>query len=227
MTSTIDDLLADAAVPTASATAFDVGDALRRLAADAAQSAPPRDVARAAQACERLTLVSRWILNGPGAAAHVDRIANDPAAAPPVTEEQLDEEGAAVFACLLYLTEHRESAQFWWQLAAGAGHRLAAYCLHLHHLALGENKEAQHWRHQVTHPTPHSEGETAPPDEAFLIGLEAFARYARDCGCSPAGPPTGSLAREVDRLAEQGEPCIIVSRPDRRLADLLHNVTRR
>ncbi|MEU9015648.1 hypothetical protein AB0D12_39435 [Streptomyces sp. NPDC048479] len=149
MTPTIEDLLADSLVPTSSPASVDVGAALRRLAADAAQAAPPPDMARAAQAGRHLAAVSRWILNGPGAAIHVDRLADGPQATH-VEEDQLDVEGAAVFACLLYLTGHPESAQFWWQLAAGVGHRAAAYCLHLHHIALGETREAQHRVHQVT-----------------------------------------------------------------------------
>ncbi|MER5466652.1 hypothetical protein ABT010_39745 [Streptomyces sp. NPDC002668] len=222
MTPTIEDLLADAVVPTASPVSFDVGAALRRLAADAAQAAPPPDMARAAQASQHLAVVSRWILNGPGAATHVDRLAAGPQAKP-VEEEQLDVEGAAVFACLLYLTGHPESAQFWWQLAAGAGHRAAAYCLHLHHLALGEMREAKHWRHQVTD----SVIDANAPDEGFLAVLEVVARYVRQNG-STASAPTGGLEMEVDRLAEHGtNACIIVRRPDRRLADRLHDFTRR
>jgi hypothetical protein len=222
VTPTIDDLLADALVPTTPPASFDVGAALRRLAADAAQASPPPDMARAAQAGQRLAVVSRWILNGPGAATHVDRLAEGPKATP-VEEDQLDEEGAAVFACLLYLTGHPESAQFWWQLAAGAGHRAAAYCLHLHHLALGEMREAQHWRHQVTDCVIDADA----PDEGFLAMLEVVARYVRHNG-STASPPTGGLEMEVDRLAEHGaNACIIVRRPDRRLADRLHDFTRR
>ncbi|MBL1093138.1 MULTISPECIES: hypothetical protein [Streptomyces] len=45
--------------------------------------------------------------------------------------EDLDVDGAQVFACMLSLADHPESAQFWWQFAAGAGNRAAAYCLHL------------------------------------------------------------------------------------------------
>ncbi|AVZ71092.1 hypothetical protein SLUN_01345 [Streptomyces lunaelactis] len=222
MTSTIDELLADAVIPTSSPAAFDVGAALRRLAADAAQAGPPPDMARAAQAGQRLAVVSRWILNGPGAAAHVDRLADGPQATT-VDEAQLDEEGAAVFACLLYLTGHPESAQFWWQLAAGAGHRAAAYCLHLHHLALGEMREAKHWRHQVTSSVIDADA----LDENFLTMLEVVARYVRQNG-STASPPTGGLEMEIDRLAEDGKnSCIIVRRPDRRLADRLHDFTRR
>lgn len=219
MTSTIDDLLADAVVPTASSPTFDVGAALCRLAADAAQTAPPRDMVRAAQAGQTLAVVSRWILNEPDAASHVDRLARGPQTVPP-GEEHLDIEGATVFACLLYLTGHPESAQFWWQLAAGASHRPAAYCLHLHHLALGERREAEHWRHEVMI-------ETDAPDEELLNNLEVVARYVRGNG-SAASAPTGGLEMEVDRLADNGtHSCIIVGGPDRRLADRLHNFTRR
>jgi hypothetical protein len=218
----IDDLLADARIPTAPHDGFDVGAALRRLATDAAvATAPHPDTLRAAQAGQRLSVICRWILNKPDAADHVDRLAQDPDAA---TEDQLDVDGALVFACLLHLTDHHESAQFWWQLAAGAGHRAAAYCLHLHHLALGETREARHWLYVVTDDVI----DTDTPNDVFLATLEAVAAYVRRTGTSSANAPTAGLEMEVDRLAaaETGS-CIIVQRPDRRLADRLHDFTRR
>ncbi|MGN9821791.1 hypothetical protein ACTMUQ_41670 [Streptomyces sp. SD11] len=160
------------------------------------------------------------MLNTPDAADHVDRLAQDSRHAP---EDHLDVDGALVFACLLLLTDHPESAQFWRQLAAGAGNRAAAYCLHLHHLALGERREAQHWLHEVTHTVLDSEA----PDEHFLACLEAVVLYVRKNGSAASGP-TGGLEMEVDRLATIGTgSCIIVSRPDRRLADRLHDFTNR
>jgi hypothetical protein len=52
--------------------------------------------------------------------------------------------------------------------------------------------------------------------------------YVRKTGSSLAGAPTGSLEMEVDRLATaKADSCIIVQRPDRRLADLLHDFARR
>ncbi|GGZ03579.1 hypothetical protein [Streptomyces poonensis] len=220
----IDKLLDDARIPTTGRTGFDVGAALRRLAADAAAAGtkPNQDMLRAAQARQRLSVVCRWILNKPGAADHVDRLAQEPAALQ--DDRHLDVDGALVFACLLHLTDHRESAQFWWQLAAGAGHRAAAYCLHLHHLALGETREARHWLHVVTDDVLDSEA----PDSAFLAFLESVATYVRKTGLSHAHPPTGGLEMEVDRLATaKTDSCIIVQRPDQRLADLLHDFTRR
>ncbi|MFJ4152782.1 hypothetical protein ACIP10_35135 [Streptomyces galbus] len=219
----IDDLLADARITITRRDSFDVGDALRRLAADAAATVaePHPDMVRATQAGQRLSVVCRWILNKPDAADHVDRLAQ---AEKIEDEQQLDVDGALVFACLLYLTDHRESAQFWWQLAAGAGHRAAAYCLHLHHLSLGEIREARHWLHEVTDDVLDSEA----PDQMFLTFLEAVATYVRKTGISLASPPTGGLEMEIDRLATaKTGSCIIVQRPDRRLADRLHDFTRR
>ncbi|MEU3565890.1 hypothetical protein [Kitasatospora sp. NPDC006786] len=39
-----------------------------------------------------------------------------------------------------------DTAQFWWQFAAGSGSATTAY---LHHLTLGETLDATHWRGQA------------------------------------------------------------------------------
>ncbi|MGW8374802.1 hypothetical protein [Streptomyces sp. ODS28] len=218
---TIDGLLAHARIPTSPADGFDVGAALRRLAEDAADATPAPDMLHAARAGQQLSVVCRWYLNRPDAAEHVDRLAQDPDASTELTEDQLDVDGAVVFACLLYLTEHFESAQFWWQLAAGAGHRGAAYCLHLHHLARGESREAQHWIHQVTDTL--LEPSSPALDDDFFTNVERMTRFVRTSGCSRATAPTGELEMEVNRLATSGaDSCIILSRPDRRLAAQFH-----
>ncbi|MFB7482984.1 hypothetical protein ACFUEM_32760 [Streptomyces anulatus] len=140
-------------------------------------------------------MISRWVFNEPDAAVRMSHIAEDSEHSVLESGEQLDVDGALVFACLLYLTGP-ESAQFWWQLAAGAGSRAAMYCLHLHHLKLGEAREALHWYHQLMEST----SESAPPDATFIEGLEIFARYIRISG-NGASAPTGRLESEVDRLA--------------------------
>ncbi|MER6289473.1 hypothetical protein [Streptomyces sviceus] len=212
MSATINDLLDSARLPVAPRSGADVAAGLRRLAADASRRTPATEVTRAAQAGQRLAVVCRWVLNEPDAAAHVAKIAEGPDRGP-LTEEELDVDGALVYACLLSLTGHPESAQFWWQLAAGAGSRAAAYCLHLHHLCVGESRRARHWFHQLTH----SMADTAPPDAAFLDGLEIFARYVRANG-SGAHAPTGRLESEVDRLAARTpHSSVIVARPDGQL----------
>ncbi|MHB9864595.1 hypothetical protein [Streptomyces sp. YIM S03343] len=220
MTPTIETLLAEAELPAAAPRGFDIAAGLRRLALDASRRRPTADITRAAQAGQRLGVVCRWALNEPDAAGHVDKIAEGPDRGP-LTEDRMDVDGALVYGCLLHLTGHPESAQFWWQLAAGAGSRAAAYCLHLQHLAVGESKRARHWFHQLTH----SMAETAAPDAAFLQGLEIFARYVRTNG-SGAVPPTGLLEHEVDRLAARTPGCsVIVARPDHRLVARLQEFT--
>lgn len=103
-------------------------------------------------------------------------------------------------------------------------HRAAAYCLHLHHLSLSEMREARHWLHEVTDDVLDPDA----PDSTFLASLEAVATYVRKTGSSRTIAPTGDLEMEVDRLAtDKAGSCIIVRRPDRRLADQLHDFTRR
>ncbi|CAM5296548.1 hypothetical protein GCM10010329_82020 [Streptomyces spiroverticillatus] len=62
--------------------------------------------------------------------------------------------GARVLGCLLHLAKETEAAQFWWQFAAGAEDLAAAYCLFLHHLALGEDTAAEFWLAQAATPDP-------------------------------------------------------------------------
>ncbi|MEV0170219.1 hypothetical protein AB0I00_03670 [Streptomyces sp. NPDC050803] len=60
-----------------------------------------------------------------------------------------DPDGALPFACLLYLADQEEGAQFWWQYGAGAGSVTAALCLYLLHLRHGDMRDAQHWADQI------------------------------------------------------------------------------
>ncbi|UQW99146.1 hypothetical protein [Streptomyces sp. RerS4] len=66
-----------------------------------------------------------------------------------VTDQVPEPRSALILACVLQLTESDDGARFWWQYAAGAGHPAAAYCLYLHHLALGETHTAGWWRTQT------------------------------------------------------------------------------
>ncbi|GAA2615635.1 hypothetical protein GCM10010304_81210 [Streptomyces roseoviolaceus] len=50
--------------------------------------------------------------------------------------------------------------------------------------------------------------DTAPPDAAFLEGLEIFARHLRDNG-SRALAPSSRLESEVDRLAARTPSCSV------------------
>ncbi|MFF4756941.1 hypothetical protein ACWD5R_45435 [Streptomyces sp. NPDC002514] len=64
-----------------------------------------------------------------------------------VAHRLVDTDGATVLGCVLQLAAREDSARFWWQFAAGAGDPTAA--CYLHHLSLGETREADLWRAQM------------------------------------------------------------------------------
>ncbi|TQK49827.1 hypothetical protein FBY35_0099 [Streptomyces sp. SLBN-118] len=92
---------------------------------------------------------------------------------------RIEPAGALTFACLLYLSDRSEGAQFWWQFAAGAGVATAAYCLYLHHTQYSEDDMARLWYRQAlilhhtgsdhlypridTAPPPRSPAASTPP----------------------------------------------------------------
>ncbi|WP_372405447.1 hypothetical protein [Streptomyces luteireticuli] len=203
----IDDLLADAAVPTTPVHGFDVGVALRRLAADAARNRQTREALQGRQARkarQMLDMVSRWTVTRPEAPAQLEDLA---------VGDRVNVDGVLVFACLLRLTGYPDSAQFWWQLAAGAGNRIAAYCLHLHHVQRDEQSRAWLWLEQFSG-TSGGHRASLPPD---YYGLPEKARqFIREHGTT--GPlTTEGLKDEIHRLAAAASGTII-GRPDNRLA---------
>ncbi|MEV7418174.1 hypothetical protein [Streptomyces sp. NPDC089919] len=199
--------------------AFDVGAGLRRLAQDAGYVRPAAGEPQVAVARHRLYEIARWALTQTGAATHVADLAgligDDGPDAPPRHFEgwlDVDIDGVNVFACALYLANHPESARFWWQLAAGAGHSGAAYCLHLHHVSTGESRDADFWRREAAGLLDRS-----PSPDAFFQGLETFARYTARAGQPEV--PTGVLEAEFGRQADRHDDGGLVCRPDAGLAD--------
>ncbi|MGW2250089.1 hypothetical protein ACWCXH_07805 [Kitasatospora sp. NPDC001660] len=92
------------------------------------------------QAAHELDLATALVLGAPQAGHSLDLLVNS---------RRIHPEGALVFGCLLAVTGRDDPAQFWWQFAAGSGSATAAYLLHLHHLHLGETRDAGHWRDQA------------------------------------------------------------------------------
>ncbi|MGK5497285.1 hypothetical protein [Streptomyces sp. URMC 125] len=215
---------------------FDAGAGLRRLAQDAGYLPQPRSALRhgapggrgtlpGPRARHQLSVVTRWVLTQPQAAGHVERLAKEIGANGPTDPraplKDMDVDGALVFACMLYLAGHPESASFWWQLAAGAGYRAAAYCLHLHHLELGEPKEADHWLDQFQQLQQDDDGPDEDVPMAVAMAVEQFADYIhRRCPAPPALRP--GLTQEVERLAIQKSDDVLVL-PERDLADRLQD----
>ncbi|MCS0635760.1 hypothetical protein NX801_08800 [Streptomyces sp. LP05-1] len=208
---------------------FDVAAGLRRLAVDAGYVRPAGGECRTAPARRKLEVMAGWGLSQAGAAAHVMDLTETlqvPGESPARFTgwtDPLDIDGFHVFACSLYLAHHPDSARFWWQLAAGAGHLGAAYCLHLHHLSCGETSEAALWRDQVAGLLEEDQDDTLP--EGFIAVLENFTAYrARTRTRTPV--PTGGLEAEFARMTEDDHGGI-VGPPDRRLAQRLQELAGR
>ncbi|PWI44194.1 hypothetical protein [Streptomyces sp. ICBB 8177] len=100
-------------------------------------AAPVNHLTDNEQARFELGLLVALTLDAPEASRGLDLLVND---------RYIHPEGAEVFAALLYATGRRDAAEFWWRFAAGSGCRTSAYCLHLHHLHLGEEGDADYWR---------------------------------------------------------------------------------
>ncbi|MFG3280444.1 hypothetical protein [Streptomyces sp. NPDC048111] len=203
---------------------FDVAAGLRRLAEDAGYIPPAVEEPRGSLARHRLDVVARLVVTQAGAAAHVEEltavIGDDAEGAPAPAgfdgwTDDVDIHGVHVFACTLYLARHPESAVFWWQLAAGAGHSGAAYCLHLHHLGNGEIRDAAFWKRQAA-ALFKGTGE-------LFDNLENLTGYAMRIGGRRA-MATRRLEEEVDRLAGRDDDEGLVGRPDSRLADHIHDL---
>ncbi|MFJ5272773.1 hypothetical protein [Streptomyces sp. NPDC088358] len=200
--------------------AFDVGAGLRRLAEDAGYVPADRGMPTVSRARHQLRVVARWVLNHRQAARHVERLAaaigedGPEEGCAPLAD--LDVDGAQVFACMLHLAGHPESAQFWWQLAAGADHGAAAYCLYLHHLGRGEIQEADFWIYQLKYCFN-------GPDDDFIKGMGQFAFHVRHHYPTPPSSRHG-LTAEVERLATRDDTGdVLVCRPDREIADRLQD----
>lgn len=217
---TLDNLLADAQLPTPPA--FDTAAGLRRLAADAARLGliPTVEVAGTRLARRQLDALCRCVLNRPTATRQLRQLAGDQ----PLGDKPIDPGNAMVYGCLLHLTGHPESAQFWWGIAAGAEVRTAAYCLHLHHLQRGELREARYWIDQTARQAA-EDTETAPALSALTDYFRLLDRFTHYVGNAPTAAATEPLEVEVARLAaDDTEAFGIVHRPDHLLADRFHDV---
>ncbi|WP_316525874.1 hypothetical protein [Kitasatospora brasiliensis] len=148
------------------------------------------------QAAFELGLVVALVLGAPDAAHGLDLLVN---------ARRIEPEGAEVFGALLYATGKEEGAEFWWRFAAGSGSGTAAYCLHLHHLMLGETEDADYWRawsdqlataERPSGPRSLRMGRPLLPED---VRRHLTARVHR--GLAPRLPP--ALVAMIDRLPVQ------------------------
>ncbi|WP_052397997.1 hypothetical protein [Streptomyces sp. NRRL F-5123] len=157
----IDRVLDDAVIPDAFPD-FDLAASRRQIARDVA------DVLMYDNAATRAAGITRKTLRAPAShhptlhtqaardlydlCAHIinGTHAGDYLAALDNSRQRIDPDGALYFACLLYLADVCDGAQFWWQFAAGGGNPTAAYCMYLTHVSRGELRDAQHWALQTS-----------------------------------------------------------------------------
>lgn len=135
------------------------------------------------QAVHDLDLAVSLIVDAPQAHRSLARL---------LDSDPIEPEGALVFAALLHLAGYREPSQFWFEFAAGAGSRTAAFCLSLLHQQRSEHRTAAYWRTQVSissqtaAPTA-----TAPPQHAPLLPDSVRRDLISRCwqGRRPCLPP--------------------------------------
>ncbi|MEU8510436.1 hypothetical protein AB0C76_02445 [Kitasatospora sp. NPDC048722] len=163
---------------------------------------PPHLPTEHEQAAFELGLVVALVLGAPDASRGLDLLVN---------ARRIQPEGAEVFGALLYATGREEGAEFWWRFAAGSGSGTAAYCLHLHHLMLGETDDADYWRawsdqlataERTYGPRPLRVSRPLLPDD---VRRDILSRCHR--GLAPQLPP--ALVAVIDRLPVQdggGDP---------------------
>ncbi|MFF8960840.1 hypothetical protein [Streptomyces sp. NPDC014894] len=169
-----DELLRGAEVLQDAFAGLDSDALLERIARRAARSCPPGDPMRGEHPASAGEPASAFSRPRPGpagapplyrrAAAHLETLSAKVVTTPDTVAAmshfdnapRIDPAGALTFACLLYLSDAAEGAQFWWQFAAGAGVATAAYCLYLHHTQCSETEMARFWfdqAHRLHHHT--------------------------------------------------------------------------
>ncbi|MFE0457806.1 hypothetical protein ACFW1A_00930 [Kitasatospora sp. NPDC058965] len=223
MTSDIERLAAQAA-PYAHFTGYDPKAGLRRIAAkvaarkaaaagvgesDRAPAAPATGAARQAfhaQAEQDLRNLATLLINETAGPELIQRLVDITETINPAQQLliDVDADGATIFAALLYLADHPRNAQFWFQFAAGSGDGTAAYCLYLHHIALGELRAAEHWFHQAgllqDAPAPCHPRPSVPPLDLYLLHTPLHGHGLVPADTRTLQHPDPALRRAVDDL---------------------------
>ncbi|MCS0603732.1 glycoprotein [Streptomyces sp. LP11] len=123
---------------------YDTGTALHRVGTAAEQPVASRlplpYPTVHEQAAHDLDLAVSLIVDAPQAHLSLSRL---------LDSDPIEPEGALVFAALLHLAGYADPAQFWFEFAAGAGSRTAAFCLALLHQQRSEHRTAAYWHSQL------------------------------------------------------------------------------
>ncbi|GAA5080432.1 glycoprotein [Streptomyces similanensis] len=163
------------------------------------------------QAAHDLDLAVTLVVDAPQAHLSLARL---------VDHEHIEPEGALVFAALLHLAGYRDQAQFWFEFAAGAGNRTAAFCLYLLHLQRAEHRTAAHWRaHARAAGPPPERPAGAHRPQRFLLPEGVRRDLIRRCwrGRRPTLPPRLEAVIHSLPVHSADEDFGEIPRPDRTL----------
>jgi hypothetical protein len=211
LTRTYDDYDTEAALQRVTALADTLTD---RPGAPACSASPYRTVHE--QAAHDLDLAATLIVDAPQAHVSLARL---------VDHDRIEPDGALVFAALLHLATYRDQAQFWFEFAAGAGNRTAAFCLYLLHQQRAEHRTAAYWRaqaHTSTRPSHPSRPPVSRRGRRHLLSETVRRDLISRCwqGRRPTLPPKLEAvihSLPVDRTdTDFGD----IPRPDRTLTEL-------
>ncbi|AEM86080.1 hypothetical protein [Streptomyces violaceusniger] len=147
-----------------------------------------------------------------------------------LTRRILEPPGSRVLGCVLQLAGHEDHAQFWWQFAAGAGDPAAAYCLYLHHMALGEDGQAhawlEWWHEQAGNdipPVTDTVEDWAATDHEMAAALRILHGLKREQEVPPA---TTAVIHYVARAVDfTDDPDIDLPLPEPGFADRIEDLT--
>ncbi|MBU3865147.1 hypothetical protein KN815_14025 [Streptomyces sp. 4503] len=147
-----------------------------------------------------------------------------------LTRRILEPPGSRVLGCVLQLAGHEDHAQFWWQFAAGAGDPAAAYCLYLHHMALGEDGQAhawlEWWHEQAGNdipPVTDTVEDWAATDHEMAAALRILHGLKREREVPPA---TMAVIHYVARAVDfTDDPDIDLPLPEPGFADRIEDLT--
>ncbi|MER5865460.1 hypothetical protein [Kitasatospora sp. NPDC002040] len=160
-----------------------------------------------------LTALATLVLHQPGAYDWLSSLEGD----------RIDPRGGLVFACLLHLTGQPFEAQWWWQFAAGAGDCTATYCLYLHHIRLGEMRDAEHWFDQAARleAEPGMLPPTPPTIPGYFRDAPWVCQYLPGPDDLPAGPDHALRESLGNRQTLRDDMCGSFSLPPENIADHL------
>ncbi|CAL9673004.1 hypothetical protein [Streptomyces sp. enrichment culture] len=122
-----------------------------------------------------------------------------------VTDQLPAPRSALALACVMQLTYTDDGARFWWQYAAGAGQSAAAYCLHLHHLANGEEDLADWWHQQIR-----ATATPAPTDDEPVQNTDPEPEWAP--ATHPLSTSPATMLRVLRQLARSSSRARALSR---------------